>query len=71
MPKPSAIITDFVLSRLEGETVKKRIKILTALSALTPSKTDRAEIQANVAGLRAIETRHRQLVLDFKRRAEG
>ncbi len=69
--KPLATITEFVLAKLDGEPIKRRIEIKRALAAVMPTAKQAKELDAMADELEQIEARHRQLVLDFQRRAEG
>lgn len=64
------VLTEFVLARMEHEPIAKRIELLRSLAIYmhaTPSQC--AEFHAMADELEQIEQKHRQMVLDFKRRA--
>lgn len=71
MPKhsPSTLIADYVLEQIEHEPISKRIELTLALAAQSPTNAEKHALLVIVHDLRAIERKHRQLVLDFKRRA--
>ena len=71
MSSPGTRITEFVLASLENETVPRRIAVLSDLAEIAASSSDRKTLHAMIAALQEIERQHRQLVLDFKRRACG
>ena len=66
----SNVLTEFVLDRMEHEPIGKRIELLRSLAIYThATPSQRAEFHALADELEQIERKHRQLVLDFKRRA--
>ena len=71
MHKPAAIIAEFVMERLEGETIARRILLNRALSALTVDIQEQKSLNQMADELEAIQRKHQQLLLDFKRRAQG
>lgn len=64
-------ITGFVLDRMEAEPIAKRIELLRSLAILDTNAApkEREHFHALADELEQIERKHRQLVLDFKRRA--
>ncbi len=66
MLKPAAILSEFVLERIEGEPLARRIVLCRALAAVTANKTQRAELVAMADELARIERRHRQLLINFR-----
>lgn len=62
------LIHDFVLSRMEAEPVKTRIELTDALAAVAASKEERTELNKHADALRAVETTHRQLLLNLRLR---
>lgn len=65
------VLTEFVLERMELEPIAKRIELLRSLAIfnVSGSPKEREELHALADELEQIERKHRQLVLDFKRRA--
>lgn len=71
MHKPSSVITAFVLDRLADETVAVRAGLYRALAAISANQSERKSFTALADECDKITRAHRQLTLDFKRRAEG
>ncbi len=65
------LLTDFVLEQIEAQPLPRRIELLHALGAETQHAGLKAACHAEADALEQIEARHRQLRLDFQRRAEG
>jgi len=59
------------MERLEGETIARRILLNRALSALTVDIQEQKSLNQMADELEAIQRKHQQLLLDFKRRAQG
>lgn len=69
MHRPVQILNEFVLERVAEVPLHRRITILRALAALLPAKSTKSRALLAMADeLQAIEERHQQLLLDFKRR---
>lgn len=68
MPKPTTVITDFVLEKLSHEPVQRRIIITRALAEVSANAQERANLQSLANLLEDVERNHQQLVLDFKKR---
>lgn len=66
-----SVISAFVMDKLDGEPIARRIQLKRALAEIVPTPKQRAALLKMADDLEAIERRHRQLVLDFQRRAEG
>ena len=62
---------EFLLEQLHLVPITKRIGLMRALAAVVGSARHARELRAMATELEKIEAQHQQLVLDFKRRAEG
>ena len=64
-------ITGFVLDRMEAEPIAKRIELLRSLAIIDTNAApkEREHFHAMADELEIIQRKHRQLVLDFQRRA--
>jgi hypothetical protein len=71
MSRTARLLQEFILEKIEGESLGRRIVLKRALAHETTDKTLALRLNALADDLEQIEARHRQLVLDFKRRAEG
>jgi hypothetical protein len=70
MPKqPTSILFDFVLEKAADETAARRVRLYRALASVIGNESDAVTLVTLADDLEAIERKHRQLVLDFKRRA--
>jgi hypothetical protein len=66
------LLTDYVLEHCVQEPLTLRLSLYRALAADLPANAPEfAQLTAMADELEGIEARHQQLVLDFKRRAEG
>lgn len=67
------VVTGFVLDRMEHESIAKRIELLRSLAIIdtTASPKEREHFHALADELEQFELNHRQMVLNFKRRAQG
>lgn len=70
MPKPVSEISTYVLECLEGEPVRKRIRLTRALAKIS-LPPDREELTSIADELESCQNRTKQLRLNFKRRAEA
>lgn len=71
MRKPATVIRDYVLGAIEREPIHTRIELLRALAAVTATGPESRSLCEMADALAAVQSRHEQLVLDFKRRARG
>lgn len=60
---------EFVLAKLDSEPVGARCKLMRSLSLIIGDEMVSNQLNALADELEQIERKHRQLVLDFKRRA--
>lgn len=63
--KPLGIIVDFVLAQAQAQPVAKRAELYRALSAISGTSEQGAELARMAEELAAIERRHQQLHLNF------
>jgi hypothetical protein len=68
---PAELLTEYILEKLSEEPVGKRILLYRAIAIETKCPVLTAACRRLANELEAIEARHEQLVLDFKRRAGG
>jgi len=71
MKPAETLITKLVLAAVETMPASERAKHYRAMASLSSDDTMVAEFAELAAECEQIERHHRQLVLDFKRRAEG
>jgi neutral trehalase len=67
MRKPAHEILEFVLEKAAAEKPARRAELYRALAAVAPSEHDVRRLTELAAEIEAIETKHNQLLLDFKR----
>lgn len=65
------VLHDFVLARLDAEPLKKRAELYRALAELAATPAERKTLRTLAAECELIEKQHEQLLLDFRRRADG
>jgi hypothetical protein len=56
---------------MQSEPIDTRIELARALAAMSADKTQAALLNQMADELEAVQRRHKQLVLDFRRRTEG
>ncbi len=71
MNVPEQLLTDFVLEQIETQPVPRRIELLRALAHETKWPALKTACNAEADVLEQAQVMHRQLRLDFQRRAEG
>ena len=69
--KPLTAISKFVLTRLEAEPVRERVKLYRALAEIVGTPKQHRELRALADELEGIERRHGELALDFKSACGG
>ena len=70
MPNQStSVLFDFVLEKAAEETASRRVQLYRALASVIGHEKEAITLITLADDLEAIERKHRQLVLDFKRRA--
>ena len=70
-PTPNQIVGEFALEHSGALDLKKRAKLYRALAEMIGDEKDAARFIAMAKEFDAVRRKHRQLVLDFKRRAES
>ena len=60
---------EFVLTKLEGESIATRCRVMRPLAMIIGDEAAAKQLNALADELEQIEAKHRQLVLDFKRRS--
>lgn len=63
------LLVEFVLEKIEGEPMARRIGLLHGLGCMTAGHQISMTFHTMADELEQIEEKHRQLVLDFKRKA--
>lgn len=71
MKPTTAFLTAYFLEKVGGEPIQRRILLLRALAADTHDPVTGRSCAKEADELEQIEAKHRQLVLDFQRRADG
>lgn len=69
MRNPITQLSIFVLDRIDNEPLAKRAALYQALATITGDETEAIRLNALAADCLAIEKKHLQLALDFKRAA--
>lgn len=71
MDSPAKIICEFATAHLHEVSIEQRIKLTRALASLAPTNKQSRALARMADELEEIERRHQQLLLNFRRRAEG
>ena len=66
---PAQLLCGFVLEKSAEVAAPQRARLYRALAAVIGNPDETAKLNTLAAALEAIDEQHRQLVLDFKRRA--
>ena len=69
--KPLSRIVDFVLAQSESQPLAVRIGLYRDLAAIAGTARQANNLLALADELEAVEAKHQQLVLDFKRRSDS
>ncbi len=69
MSSPTLELYAFVIDRLDAEPLAKRARLKRALAGIVGDVKLARELERMASDLEVIDRAHRQLVLDFKRRA--